>query len=507
MKTIRLSSGDASIGFEAAAELIAQQRRTYELRRYLDEGPLIETGENDTFLIDDGDPFLEPIVPFFNGLLVKGTTARELTLQNLSNSTGTTGCFRNVLLCLKQENEWLRKTFPQSDLGQKKPTIVILGPFYTNFGAMCEMFGFKCLAVHDVKSDDRDINADFLHDTLVKCTEGDQLPVAFFDSNPNNPTGRVRNQSKTDALALAIHRYNMHIQQKYADIYQRIPAEDKPIEVRVIDDMVYWGTEHDWEFGFGPKDTGIFAKSCLGFDYTISLFGVSKIGLPNYRAGIAITNTNLARRLRESNFRCDSVPALESRLALSVVFNNSAEAKQMRAEHFHKLADTHIRRFEILRLLIDGEIENPLAEKIKDIAGLKRAGLAERIIKNGMEDVHFDFHPDSGFFVLIDFYEYFLKHLPDLEQRSTRYMRMVTDGFQDALKMKGLSSFIGAEIGLPHTFLMRASVSMPEDELIEGWLRVAEVLEERKTHLQKLASLEKEALRRRSTSEPEAQRS
>lgn len=459
MGKVYLSSGDATRTFSSAACATMLARFGLSLRRYHDENYLRE-----------GDPLLSSTVSYFNTHIFQDAEA-GITSKNVSMSSGTTGAFHSVLSRLKLENESLKRRFPRSKLVKMKPTVIVVSPTYGNFVNAINNIGLHCLKLITDEEDDWDITPERLDKVLnVFCKERNLLPVAFFDSNPSNPVGRIRTQEEVNGLAQVIDRYNTAMRKRFKKIAETSHNTYRPMEVRVVDDCVYYGTEHD-QNADNSEEMGFFAKSLLGNEYTTTLFGISKIGLASIRGGLCITNDDLSYWLRNNTIGHEGITSLESRIALSVVFSDQTEREQSLNRHLLKTARIHSFRLKLLKCLIEGidSVELTKLERARVHFALARNlnlrnELVTDLMKNGIEGAKISSNAKAGFFELVDFTDFFeeLKRAYGLKDITPRVIPAI-------LEQADISVISGERIGLQDRYIVRASASISEDEMVKGW--------------------------------------
>ena len=280
-----------------------------------------------------------------------------------------------------------------------KPGDVILttGPNYGLFTIRAERSGAEVEIINLEKEDNWLINPKKLADKIDDINESLQkvynrrkgyVPrvVAFLNTNPSNPTGKVMGEAKIDLL-------------------KEIGNVCLERGVFIIDDLVYRDLTFDQDNIAKPIATipGMFKN-------TISLFGLSKsYGLASLRAGFVVADEIIIRELINRIFQeMDSSPDIVGR-ALAGAFNVSEKRDLVYKEYFKELRDIYIFKFNLLKALVKGidsfedsnlklKIENEIKSVIKDDALLKRvlSGLPYTDFPENLE-------PESGFFAILDF--------------------------------------------------------------------------------------------------------
>ena len=123
--------------------------------------------------------------------------------------------------------------------------------------------------------------------TLKDCRHDNIRPLAYYDCNPQNPTGYIRERAETESIAkILMDEGQRYIEEDIAFIEEKgfdagikmwTGATISPYgKIVLIDDMAYEGLEHSTlkkPFSFGQVSEEVAEQTAV-------LKGVSKIGLP-----------------------------------------------------------------------------------------------------------------------------------------------------------------------------------------------------------------------------------
>lgn len=273
--------------------------------------------------------------------------------------------------------------------------VLITGPNYGLFTIGAERAGAEVEIINLEKEDNFLINPNRLASKIDDINESLQkvynrrrgyVPrvVAFLNTNPSNPTGKVMGKSEINRL-------------------KEIGEVCLKRGVFIIDDLVYRDISFDEENLAVPISTipGMFRN-------TISLFGLSKsYGMASLRAGFVVADEIIIREIINRTFQeMDSSPDIIGR-ALAGAFNTSEKRKIVYKEYFNELRNKYIYKYNLLKALVKGinSIKNnDIKEKIIKVVD-KYIGKDKDEILLGLPYVDFpeNLEPEAGFFALLDF--------------------------------------------------------------------------------------------------------
>jgi aspartate/methionine/tyrosine aminotransferase len=200
-----------------------------------------------------------------------------------------------------------------------EPVIIMPVPTYGFFFNSPTQWGFE-LAVIERDMDAKDpasrgrVDPKKLAKLCTDLQRQGKRVVAYYDSNPNNPTGYIRQRKETSELmhVLAVHsmrqkEHDREVNKKRLDDMEKRGCTRQELmkaqmwrgpasRIRIIDDIVYDGLEYAGQpkgCGFAELDKDAW---CSPASDTFTIAGPSKAGLVNLRAGVIISED--APRLR-----------------------------------------------------------------------------------------------------------------------------------------------------------------------------------------------------------------
>lgn len=335
--------------------------------------------------------------------------------------------------------------------------ILITGPNYGLFTIRAERAGAE---VEILPLDEEDnwlvnpeklaLKIDDINDSLQKVYNRRKgyVPrvVAFLNTNPSNPTGKVMSE-------------------KDADILKAISDVCLQRGVFVIDDLVYR------DLSFKESEIAKPIATIPGtFRNTISLFGVSKCyGLASLRAGFVVADEVIIRELINRIFQgMDSAPDIVGQ-ALAGSFNTSQEHDLAYKEYFDELRSIYYNKYNLLKSLVDGidSVDEFLKKSIKEkiMETTKDEELTNKLLK-GLPHVTFpkNLVPDAGFFAILDF----------TKVKGMKYKGNTINTEKDLLKFFYKTSrtrfLVGQSISWPHEdeLVGRITFALDDDKIINA---------------------------------------
>lgn len=224
---------------------------------------------------------------------------------------------------------------------------------------------------------------DELKDTYASKLAYCPKVVAVYQSNPNNPIGRVISYENREQLKNILKI-----------------CHDR--SVLYIDDLLYM----DLSFDKKPYP----AMSISGYESDVITFlGVSKsFGLAGIRSGMIVADDVIIRGIRNLLFQHMDSPSHLQAVILGEIFNNSIERKQKYTEYFKPILQEYKIRYFLLKAGICGietisedrreVIQCEVFQEIYQVEEQKNwlQGIEGISIINGTE-------PEAGFFALLDF--------------------------------------------------------------------------------------------------------
>lgn len=445
-----MSRGAPALSFNAAAEY-AYRASMSMLREYDDDGR-------------GAMKILNTLPPFLNaemGLHAPGTEG--VWGNNLAVGNGTSELYAHLIAHIADEVAE-HKVMTGNDV---EPVILMPVPTYGLFFRMPREYGLQITRFP--REPDGSVCPQRL-DAAIRAVNGDgnKRVVAYFDSNPNNPTGYIRGREETQALAQVILAHN-----------STAPAPQ--VAIRVVDDMVYFGNEYD-ETNKPSSFMGVRGMA----DNTFVLAGGSKVGLAALRIGILVGNEKSVHEIRKKgqnqNFNV-SFPAMH---ALSMIFPVTHETRALRREHLRQSNAKHRFSGQLMRAMINGmDAVDATGDEKKRIVDAVSEGLkispysARQRLKRGMDSVRVTTDPQAGFFHMLDF--------SDLQ--GSYYTTMIDPGARDigaaeakdeialefAHAATGLKFCSGTYVGLGmKTMQARTTFAMEPPGIVEAVRRMGE---------------------------------
>lgn len=342
--------------------------------------------------------------------------------------------------------------------------IIIPGPNYGLFTIRAERVGAEVEVLPLSADDEWLVNPEKLAELIDVTNESLQrvynrrkgyVPrvVAFLNTNPSNPTGKVMSEKHTELLT-------------------EISKVCLDRGVFVIDDLVYRDISFDKDNLAKP-----IATIPGAFRNTISLFGLSKsYGMAALRAGFVVADEIIIRELINRIFQgMDSSPDIVGQ-ALAGAFDVSEEREQVYEEYFTELRSIYKSKYNLLKCLVDGidtvdeEYKEKVKEEIENTIGKKDA----KDILKGLPYVTFpkNMVPDVGFFAILDF----------TGIKGMKYKGYVINTEKDMLKffykMGRIRFLVGQSISWPNEdeLVGRVTFALDNDRIINALTQIHKAL-------------------------------
>lgn len=329
--------------------------------------------------------------------------------------------------------------------------IIIPGPNYGLFTIRAERAGAEVEIIALEEEDNWLVNPkklatkiDDINEALMKVYNRRKgyVPrvVAYLNTNPSNPTGKVMGESESKRL------------EELAKV-----CEERG--VFIIDDLVYRDIVFEEENLAKP-----IATIPGAFRNTISLFGLSKsYGLASLRAGFVVADEIIIRELINRIFQeMDSSPDIVGQ-ALAGAYNISKEREKAYQEYFSELRKIYKYKFNLLTALVSGidsvskEYKDKVLLKIQEV--LKNEEEVKELLKGlPLVDYKNKLIPEAGFFAILDF----------TKIKGMKYKGSIINTERDLLKFFYKTCRI--------RFLVGQSISWPNEEELVG--RVTFALED-----------------------------
>lgn len=345
--------------------------------------------------------------------------------------------------------------------------ILVTGSNYGLFTIRAERAGAEVDILPLAKEDNWLVNPKKLADKIDEINESLQkvyhrrkgyIPrvVAFVNTNPNNPTGKVMGPKQEMLL-------------------KEIGEVCLKRGVFIIDDLVY----RDLTFDFQNIAKPIATIPDM-FRNTISLFGLSKsYGMASLRAGFVVADEVIIRELINRIFQgMDSAPDIVGR-ALAGAFNISEERNKVYHDYFSKLKNIYQEKYQLLKALVDGIDsinENTQKEKIRrKICTVITDKKIQKQILIGLPYAKFpdNLEPEAGFFAILDF----------TKVKGMKYNNMIINSERDLLTFFYRTSrtrfLVGQSISWPYSneLVGRVTFALEDEKIISALAQMNQSLQ------------------------------
>lgn len=376
----------------------------------------------------DGDPAhwqaMATIARYFTkrGLTRPGWTGLPLSNLLLTGGGTTEGyelIIRALAADIREQNEKHRRGI--------KPVILMPVPTYGYFFDQPQRYGIEIARLPLDLANGGRLSARELHRAIEAINREGKRVVAFYMPNPHNPLGSVRGEEETRQLAAVLAHHNrLYEQKEWARVKKggyakREPGEDdehsiifRPYKrrrwdsmasrIHIIDDMVYDGLEYGERKAFG------FAQVAECFENTFTLFGLSKVGLPNVRAGVVIGSDENIRSLMFLQRECSYFPQTLAMHALETYCAGEEPYASWREKHLQAQREHYRFNGLFMKALINGLTDVPEATEhdrtkmINLLVRHKKCSKAEafELLNSPLARAKVITSPEAGFFHLID---------------------------------------------------------------------------------------------------------
>ncbi len=284
---------------------------------------------------------------------------------------------------------------------------------------------------HDVeivpvrRHDNGAVDQSSLATMMCRCDEENRRIIGFYDCNPQNPTGYIREKSETEDLAEILMIKNRAYIDKDLDCFEDILEEKPEISSKndmlrtwvmslerpqggmvIIDDMAYEGLEYTVQkkpYSFGQVSPEVAQRTAV-------LKGISKIGLPGLRTGLLVAHSEIVSPLAQTQlideFSASSlgVDILTARFGEKSPYRKSfsAHVRRLRKEHDRQagVAEALFRGIDHASRLTDEEKEK-LVRNYAGYAGIDPPK-AKEILTEGLNPFFLEGQVDAGFFQRIN---------------------------------------------------------------------------------------------------------
>ncbi|MCB1538643.1 MAG: aminotransferase class I/II-fold pyridoxal phosphate-dependent enzyme [Rhodospirillales bacterium] len=334
---------------------------------------------------------------------------------------GVTAAFYELINYLAQDYQRIDAIRRPMGLGFGAALVVPVptyGLFLYSMYELTKNTGIDIRYVH--RNDDGSVNLQSLQSTLDDLQAANIRAIAYYDCNPHNPTGHIRDKAETIAAADIImaqtHRYldadlawvevNMKNPDMKDDVKRVMGMSDRPQHgIVIIDDMAYEGLEQSTRkkpFSFGQV-------SPIVADRTAVLKGISKIGLPGARIALMAAHAELLEPMSDHHITHHFAASTMAVDILTARYTPGPHQKKFDA-HYRRLRRAHRRHIGWVESFFFG------IDTTKKISNREKADLvsayaahanithnqANARLNAGLPNFHVTESLESGFFMVLD---------------------------------------------------------------------------------------------------------
>lgn len=380
-----------------------------------------------------------------------------------------------------------------------KPAILMPVPTYGFFTNPALREGIEVISI-DRNMKTGQITAQQLKEAILKADADGYRIVAYFDSNPNNPLGTIRNEAQTRELADVFLAARHFYRKKDEEALKAWQDTQKPIKttmfgdeieikpghiwkgyanrIRIIDDMVYDGLE------YGDQKAFAFAQIPEIYEDTFTLAGPSKAGLVSVRGGIIIGESKDIDMIEKMRMENNYFPPRPTLAAMEAFYSTEEPFKSARERHMARLNRDHRIRGLFMKALINGidTVDEATADDKKKIIstfarleGCSRKEAIEALRKN-IPGVKVVSKPEAGFFHMVDFSAmkgrtYPAPHGGWAKPFEDNYSMITLLNYQE------IGSCTAAWMGIKDNELMtRATFALPFEDILEYTKRLRRIV-------------------------------
>lgn len=395
-----------------------------------------------------------------------------------------------------------------------KPVILMPTPTYGMFFPQARKAGIEIVKIPRDLNRGGVLEAQTVHDTIEHLNAAGKRVVAYYDSNPHNPLGLIREEEETRKLA-RLFNYHSHRYEQQDRGFDSVEEEDDDAEIaaefqsapsfeadilgslsdrmywggpasriRMIDDMVYWGLEHKG----APKPFSFAQVDGQAYKDSFVLFGPSKAGMAAARAGLIYAQSEDIHELKDMMMDEMYSPTGYAFHAMSGYFNDDEPYKTMRKRHLDSLNAKHEFSGRFMKALINGlsatdnvtdKDQNKMAEALVAHAGFSEKQAKARL-QTGIEGVDVVTSPQAGFFHMLDF-SALNGRLVDNEYTRKHYIGETEldseAGIHHLFRALSMSAASGTWTGMGiDQMLIRVTFALPPEDVIEFTDRLEELV-------------------------------
>ena len=340
---------------------------------------------------------------------------------------GVTRAFGDIATYIVRKfeiNNAIAKKIGRKQLGAIIVPLPTYGLFLHRLQQITEHSDVEIIPVR--RRDNGSIDRNSLRVKLQQCLEENRRVIGYYDCNPHNPTGYIRGQHETEKLATILEyftgqqrdldeKFIIEQKQKRQKADQPGPEESllnfyymdnllgRPI---IMEDMAYEGLE----IHTSKKPCSYAQVSEFIAEQTVVLKGISKIGLPGMRIGMAVDDPEIiAHSFEPQLFEEFSANSFGVDI-LSARYGEHPRQKIF-LKHQNRLRKAHQERFLFAQAFFNGidnvrELNKQQRNKlIRDYAQNRNLSTedAEDRLKKGLPNFYFQDNLESGFFATVSF--------------------------------------------------------------------------------------------------------
>lgn len=466
---IDASLGDALLPFDALAQYAFKASKP-NLNRYM--VPTIHGADKERFVA-----VLKPISKYFTERGFVGEWGGVSVAELMVTGGGTTEGFDLIMELIdknvQQEN--------QNRVHEIKPVLLMPVPTYGLFKNPAIARGFEIQTIKRDLSNGGRLRPEDLDAAIVQANEEGKRVVAYYDSNPHNPLGLVRQEQETKELAEIFDKHNklyadMDREAEYHHDMARFWSNKAGSSIQIIDDMIYDGLQ------FGLQAPYSFAQIKGIARDTFVLAGPSKAGATNIRSGVVRAHDEFIISMRQIQSYRSYSPSDMAMHAAQGYFSLDDQLLDMREQHLERSKKQYRFLGCLMKALINGlydiaddqEMDLDIERMIDLVAQHKDIDREQAFkrLEQGVDHLRVITTPQAGFFHLIDF--------SDLRGKS--YARKFEDhigserpieikdevGLHDVFRAINVSFASGSWTGLDREEMcVRASFAMPAEVIVE----------------------------------------
>lgn len=335
--------GDALLPFDSVASY-ALKRSLKNQNQYICNKPdYISMSQPLMDVFDSMAPWLA------ENKFIQNTKAEKENIKNRSLLTGggASEGFEYILRLLMYDVTRQNKQRQKQKLPPIKPVILTPVPAYGFFMNMIKQCNIMIGTVKRDVENGGALDIENIKSGIKKLEQNNFRIIAYLDSNPNNPTGLIRDEKETRAIADLLIKTNKHY--KKQDAAQNCEWDGPASQISIIDDLVYHGTEYE---GFDSAYSFAQIPECR--KNTFLLLGLSKIGLAGLRAGYLLSPMAHAKNLRLLQQNLSYFASRPAIYGCEAFFNSQEPFKTNRQHHIKALAHAHQHAGHLIKALING---------------------------------------------------------------------------------------------------------------------------------------------------------